>query len=117
MEIKELKLEELSTEQKIGMVMCGHIYRRWDRVEFDENLEYAIDLIKEHKLGAIWVDPGYHKFDEAMARIKEAADYPILIVTDAESGFGAKEGMNIGFHNAIPVERFKERAAIYQCHH
>jgi beta-glucosidase-like glycosyl hydrolase len=101
MEIKELKLEELSTEQKIGMVMCGHIYRRWDRVEFDENLEYAIDLIKEHKLGAIWVDPGYHKFDEAMSRIKEAADYPILIVTDAESGFGAKEGMNIGFHNAI----------------
>jgi beta-glucosidase-like glycosyl hydrolase len=101
MEIKELKLEELSTEQKIGMVMCGHIYHRWDRVEFDENLEYAIDLIKDHKLGAIWVDPGYHKFDEAMSRIKEAADYPILIVTDAESGFGAKEGMNIGFHNAI----------------
>ncbi len=100
MEIKELKLEELTTEQKLGMVMCGHVNNLWDDTKSDANVEYAINMIKEHKLGAIWVTNNY-KFEETMARIKEAADYPILICTDAESGFRSEGAELIGQHNAI----------------
>ncbi len=87
MEIKELKFEDLTVEQKLGMVMCGRVNNCWDDAVTEANIEYALQMIKEHKLGAIWVSTNY-KFEETMARIKEAADYPILIMTDAESGFG-----------------------------
>lgn len=99
MEIKELKFEELTVEQKLGMAMVGHIYNRWNDELFEENTQYAINMIKEHKLGAIWVD-GY-KREEVMARIKEVADYPILIMTDSECGFVDERTPNIGYHNAI----------------
>lgn len=110
MEVKELKIEELTVEQKIGMAMCGHIYYRWDWKEKDVNREYAINLIKERKLGAIWVDPSYHEFEKVMAEIKEAADYPILILTDAESGLNDDDGMTIGYHNAIGTCNREESA-------
>ncbi len=100
MEIKELKFSDLTVEQKLGMVMCGRVNNMWDEAKTEANIEYAINMIKEHKLGAIWVTNNY-KFEETMARIKAAADYPILICTDAESGFGYGGGEVIGQHNAI----------------
>ena len=106
-EIRELKLEELTPEQKVGMVMCGRIGNNGDDKVDEENLQYALDLIKNHSLGAIWVGPTFKKFDEAMRRIKEAADYPILIFTDAESGLG--ENL-IGRHNAIGMTGNEEYA-------
>lgn len=109
MEIKELKFEDLTVEQKLGMVMCGHINNLWDEAKSEANAEYAIQMIKEHKLGAIWVT-GNYKFEEIMQRIKEAADYPILIVTDAESGYRCEDAELIGMHNAIGMCNSEESA-------
>ena len=100
MEVKELKFEDLTVEQKLGMVMCGRVNNCWDDSVTEANIEYALQMIKEHKLGAIWVTTNY-KLEETMARIKAVADYPILICTDAESGFGYGGGEVVGQHNAI----------------
>ncbi len=75
---KELKLEELTLEQKIGMTMCGHAFQYWDEKYEEANLQYALDMIKNHSLGAIWVDPTIRNFDKVIERINEAAEYPIL---------------------------------------
>ena len=108
--MKELNLKDLTPIQKVGMTMCGRVYNRLDNTLDEENLQYALDLIKNHSLGAIWVDQGIERFDETMKRIKETADYPILIVTDAESGFGADK---IGKHSAIGMTGSEELAYIF----
>ena len=102
--MKELKFEELSLKQKLGMVMCGLIPCE-NRTE--ENDEYVLDLIRNHCLGAVWVNPSTKDLDKIMARIKEAADYPILIVTDAESGMG---DYKIGKHNNLGMADSEELA-------
>lgn len=107
---KELKLEELTSEQKVGMTMCGHIYNRWQDDLDEENMMYAIEMIKNHSLGAIWVEPNFKRFDEAMKLIKETADYPILIFTDAETGFGPDK---IGYHNSLGMAGSEELAYIF----
>ena len=92
--IKELKFEELSIEQKLGMTHT--VYLRNDYSE--GNKEYIYNLIRDHKLGGIWVqfsDPGAQK---CLDEIKEIADYPILVFTDAESGIG---DYTVGKHNAV----------------
>ena len=117
-ELKELKFEELSTEQKLGMVMAGIIrpIRCEDKYEtFDENLEFVLNLIRSHSLGAVWVPQstltGVKGFcdphPDVIERVREAADYPILIFTDAESGIG---GHMVGRHNAIGVADSEELA-------
>ncbi len=93
-EIKELKFEELTIEQKIGMVTCALI-SGWNRTP--ESDQFALDLIKNHALGCLWVNPSKENF-EFIKKVKEIADYPLLIVTDAESGFGEYQ---IGRHNAL----------------
>ncbi len=58
-------------------------------------------MVKAHSLGAVWVNYDADKLDETKAKIdaiKAAADYPILIMCDAESGFGDKI---IGRHNPL----------------
>lgn len=108
MEIKELKFEELTTEQKLGLVMTGRLYNRWNPEKTEADIEYALNMIKEHKLGAIWVDPTY-RCEEFMQRIREVADYPILIITDAECGL--REHMPlIGHQYAISCCNTKEHA-------
>ena len=71
-----LKLEELSTEQKIGMLLCAR--RFWN-----EDVDFIIELIKNHSLGSVQF-PAWKT--EIVKKIKEAADYPIIIVGDVESG-------------------------------
>ncbi len=102
--MKELKFEDLSLKQKLGMVMCGLIPCE-NRTE--ENDEYVLDLIRNHCLGAVWVNPTTKDVDKIMARIKEAADYPILILTDAESGMG---DYKIGKHNNLGMTDSEELA-------
>lgn len=102
--MKELKFEELSVKQKLGMVMCGLIPCE-NRTE--ENDEYVLDLIRNHCLGAVWVNPSTKDAEKIMARIKEAADYPILIMTDAESGMG---DYKIGKHNNLGMADSEELA-------
>lgn len=99
--MKELEFGSLSTSQKLGMVLTGIIrpLKPTDNYEsFDENLEYTLELIKNHSLGAVWVPPTIKRREEVIEKIKKTADYPILIITDAESGLGDHV---IGRHNAI----------------
>ena len=107
---KELKLEDLNLEQKIGMTMCGHAFQYWDEKYEEANLQYALDMIKNHSLGAIWVDPTIRNFDKVIERINEAAEYPILIFTDAENGLGDNK---IGAHSAIAMTDSEELAYIF----
>lgn len=92
--MKELKLNELSVKQKIGMAMCGRIGLGLN----DPDTQYTLEMIRNHSLGAVWIYHDVPDFNECMAAVKEAADYPILIVSDAESGLPP---YTIGRHNAI----------------
>ncbi len=106
----ELKLTDLTPQQKVGMTMCGRVFNRWDDKLDEENLQYTLNMIKNHSLGAVWVDPTFKRRDEAMKLIKETADYPILVFTDAESGYGEDK---IGKHSAIGMTGSEELAYIF----
>lgn len=80
------------------MVLC-EVIRPVDNYEnFDESFERILELIRKRCLGAIWVVPRNTRRDGVIKRIKEAAEYPILIITDAESGLGEH---TIGRDNAL----------------
>ena len=102
--MKELKFEELTLKQKLGMVTCGLIPCEG---RTDENDEYVLNMIRNHELGCVWVNPATKDFEDIMAKIKEVADYPILIMTDAESGF---DDYKIGKHNALGMTDDEELA-------
>jgi len=113
--MKELKFEDLSLKQKLGMVMAGIIrpIRCEEKYEtFEENLEFILELIRNHSLGAVWVPiTTLTKRDaDVIKKVKEVADYPILIFTDAESGLGDH---TIGRHNAIGTTDSEELAYIF----
>lgn len=77
--MRNLRLEELTTEQKIGMLICARNFYQIN----EEDLEYTINMIRNHALGCIQVP--YDK-PHIMQKVKEAADYPIIIITDMEMG-------------------------------
>ncbi|MBQ3022969.1 MAG: glycoside hydrolase family 3 protein [Clostridia bacterium] len=79
-ELKELRIEDLTIEQKIGMLFVVRGFRD------DEDKAFVFDMIKKHAVGAvqIWVWGDYQK---AIDEVKEVADYPILICADMERGF------------------------------
>ena len=119
--MKELKYEELSIKQKLGMVMAGIVrpIRCEDKYEtFDENFEFVLDLIRNHSQGAVWVpvttltgvDGMFPSHPDVIDKIREAADYPILIFTDAESGMGDHQ---IGRHNALGATGSEDLAYIF----
>lgn len=93
--MKELKFEDLSIKQKLGMLLTA-TYSSWHRS--DELDEFIIKMIKEHSLGSIWIQAGLPNAEDLIKMVKDVADYPILIVTDAESGIG---DYKVGKHNAI----------------
>ena len=72
-----LNPEELTLEQKLGMLYCARPFR-------DHDLEFTLKLIKKRALGSVQVPPTKPHY---MQKIKEAADYPIIIVCDTETGF------------------------------
>ena len=99
--MKELKFEELSVEQKIGMVTCCMI-DPWNRnPEMDE---FIYEKIRNHALGCVWVYRTIPDFEEVMAKIKEIADYPLLIIDDAEKGIDH----SIGWQNALGMADSEE---------
>ena len=104
--MEELRFEELTVKQKIGMVTCGLVGTN----HTEEGDEFVLKLIKERALGSVWVNPKAHHFDEIMAKIKGAAEYPLLIFTDAESGLGE---YTIGKHNALGVTDSEELAYMF----
>lgn len=71
-----LKLEELTLEQKIGMVICARRFQ-------EDDVEFIIELIKKRALGCIQLYAGFSENQ----RILDAADYPIIVVNDTEQGF------------------------------
>ena len=83
-ELKELRIEDLSVEQKIGMLFVVRGFRD------DEDKAFVLDMIKKHAIGAvqifIWGD-----YQKLIDEVKEAADYPILICADMEKGFPRSE--------------------------
>ena len=74
---KELVFEELTLDQKLGMLLCANIVAEKD----PENL---MKMIREHKIGAVYF--GRAKREEHAAMVNEAADYPILTVSSGEQG-------------------------------
>lgn len=81
--VTPLKLEDLSVEQKLGMTMIGGVVPKY--------FDYTLELIKNHALGAAWVHPtpgGPQR--EIIQKIKEVADYPIIICCDMEGGYPGK---------------------------
>ena len=81
-QVKEIDRASLSMEQKLGMLMCANLNHG------PADVDYAVGLVREHKLGAIWIQPTVKNREETIRRILEAADYPILVMTDAEDGCG-----------------------------
>ena len=79
-EIRELDKSKLTTEQKLGLLLCANLNHG------DKDVDDAVELIKNHSLGAVWVTHHHKQRDEIIAKVKEAADYPIIIMCDAENG-------------------------------
>lgn len=73
------KLSEMTFDQKIGMVLCAR--RCGYAAEFEETLE----LIKKRAVGCVQI-PLNAKTEEYVRRIREVADYPVLIINDMEQG-------------------------------
>ena len=80
--MQNLRIEDLSIDQKLGMVICARSFRD------DDDLEFTLEMIRNHGLGCIQVP---FRDTEIMRKVKEAADYPIIIVTDMEMGFPTSE--------------------------
>lgn len=78
--MRELRIEEMTIEQKLGMVM---LFRRSQE---EEDIQFNLEMIKKRAVGGIQVyyQPGCEK---TIAMYKEAADYPLLICLDMENGF------------------------------
>ena len=93
-QLKELKFEELTTKQKLSMVHAAYISGK----STEEEKEYIFDLIRNRALGAVWIQWNTDRAQENINKVREIADYPILIITDAESGLG---DYLVGRHNAI----------------
>ena len=93
--IKELKFEELTVEQKLGFSTVF----KCDAAE-EEDADYIESLIRERKIGAIWVAPRNEEALKLVKRLKDAADYPLLVFTDAEAGLGE---YLIGRQNTVAV--------------
>ena len=79
-EIRELDRAALTTEQKLGLLLCANLNHG------DADVDDAVEMIKNHSLGSVWVTHHHPKRDEIIARVREAADYPIIIMYDAENG-------------------------------
>ena len=69
---KELRFEDLTLEQKLGMVLCTNAQPHFSEGEIDK----LLNMIREHRLGAVWVSRGTKDRNEILKRINEVADYP-----------------------------------------
>ena len=83
--MKPLNLSELTLEQKIGMVICVR------DVLNKEDEEFILDMIEKKSVGAIQIR-FTDKYQDFMKKVKEKADYPILVCADMETGFPMGKG-------------------------
>lgn len=101
-EIKELKIEELTLDQKLGMSMIGFCSGNGAFGDPD----YMEELIRNRSLGGVWISP-QGNYKTLIKRFKDAADYPLLFFTDAENGWG---DYKIGRQNVIGMTGSEELA-------
>jgi len=82
--IKELKIEELTVEQKIGqLIVARHCIDK-------EDAQFVLDMIKKKAVGGVQFD-FRDDYKEFMEKVKETAEYPILICADMETGYPGGE--------------------------
>ena len=79
--MKPLKLEEMTTEQKLGMLYCARLFN-------ETSLNFALELIKKRALGSVQISP---KKKDFVKKVLDTADYPIIIVCDTETRFPTSE--------------------------
>lgn len=82
--MKSLILEELTTDQKLGLLLCGRPVTNpayWDEVW---------EMIQNRMLGSIQI-PRATKRLEYAKKVLETADYPILLIDDMEQGYYPEE--------------------------
>ena len=107
-DIKELIFEELTIEQKLGLVNC-HLLSMW-LDDDDERIKFIIEEVRRRAVGAVWIQWSEDKREKCLGyikRVREAADYPVIIITDAESGIGE---FKVGQHNAVGCTDSEEHA-------
>ncbi len=80
-----LKFEELTQEQKLGMTFNA-------RPLTEADLEFTLTLVKKRIVGSIQVPANKPDF---MKRIREVADYPVILVCDTETGFPGSDKQQI----------------------
>ena len=106
--ISDIKFEEMSVRQKLSFANAVTYPKECS----PENEKYIFDQIKNRAMGAIWIQMGNEGggtelVRERIKRVREAADYPIIIMTDAESGMGEYK---IGHHGPLACTGKEEYA-------
>ena len=73
--------DKMTVEQKIGTVLCANFV-----YQHEGDLEFALEQIKKHAFTCVRLSAN-RRFPAIMKALREAADYPLLIITDMEKGF------------------------------
>lgn len=80
--MRKIKLEEMTLEDKLSFVLCMRRFKN------EDDINYILDLVRRRAVGSIQIPPNR---PDIVARVREAADYPIIIVCDMEQGFPTSE--------------------------
>lgn len=79
--MKQLRLEDMTTEQKLGFLFCA---RRWWN---EDDIQFALDMIEKRALGCVQLHAHQTKTCGRILEAAKKADYPILVFNDTEMGF------------------------------
>lgn len=72
-----MNIKNMTLDEKLGMVLCA---RRFE----EEDMEFILELVPKRALGSV---QGHAAEPGPLHRILATADYPIIVVNDAEQGF------------------------------
>ena len=72
-----MNIKNMTLDEKLGMVLCA---RRFE----EEDMEFILELVRKRALGSV---QGHAAEPGPLHRILATADYPIIVVNDAEQGF------------------------------
>ncbi len=92
--MKKLKLEELTLEQKIGLVICARSLKAQD------DRDFAFELMRNHALGGVQAPVDDFSQENIIDPTLKICDYPILIGADMECGY-QKGNLQISCNMAI----------------
>ena len=78
----QLNLKDMTLEQKLGFVMCARV------VYGMPDPDFVLEMVRKRAVGCIQIPTQDREFVE---KVRACADYPILIINDAEQGFPASK--------------------------